>query len=223
MSSSWNDDASQTTTASGSSVPGSDVSAVPTFPATTTGSPAARWMCPISSTVVVLPLEPVSAMNSWSSSRQPSSSSPITVMPRGQRRGDQRRLARHPGALDHASRCPPSRSAPSSPSRTSAPAATAPRARRRRPTAHPMPPPARPRAASARAAATPSGRARGPGTGRAEAADERSRPPLKRPRGELAAGPAGRRPQPRRGSARGRQRRRRGERRRAARAGGGDV
>ena len=58
VSSSWNDDASHTTTAPGSSVPGSDVSAVPTLPATITGSPAARWMWPISSTVVVLPLEP---------------------------------------------------------------------------------------------------------------------------------------------------------------------
>ena len=40
VSSSWNEDASQTITAPGSSVPGSEASAVPTLPATTTGAPA---------------------------------------------------------------------------------------------------------------------------------------------------------------------------------------
>ena len=37
----------------------------PTLPATATGRPASRWMCPISSTVVVLPFVPVTAMNSF--------------------------------------------------------------------------------------------------------------------------------------------------------------
>ena len=59
------------------------VSAVPTLPATFTGSPASRCRWPISSTVVVLPLEPVTAMNSCSpSSRQPVSYSPSTGIPR---------------------------------------------------------------------------------------------------------------------------------------------
>ena len=107
-----------------SSVPGSDTSAVPTLPATTTGSPATRWMWPISSTVVVLPLEPVSAMNSFGSSRQPSSTSPITRIPCAQRRRDQRRLPRHARALDHGARSRRAASAPLSPSRTSTPAAS---------------------------------------------------------------------------------------------------
>ena len=48
-------------------------------PPPSTGSPASRWMWPISSTVVVLPLEPVTATNSLlGSSRHPSSSSPST-------------------------------------------------------------------------------------------------------------------------------------------------
>ena len=44
--------------------------------------PAARWIAPISSTVVVLPLVPVTAISSLGSRRQASSSSPITVIPR---------------------------------------------------------------------------------------------------------------------------------------------
>ena len=72
-----------TTVVAGASVPGSEVSAVPTLPATFTGSPASRCRWPISSTVVVLPLEPVTAMNSCSpSSRQPVSYSPSTGIPR---------------------------------------------------------------------------------------------------------------------------------------------
>ncbi len=56
---------------------------MPTLPATSTGRPASRWTCPIHSAVVVLPLEPVTAMNSWSGSAlQPTSSSPMTSSPR---------------------------------------------------------------------------------------------------------------------------------------------
>ena len=180
VSSSWNEDASQTITAPGSSVPGRDASGVPTLPATTTGSPAVRWTWPISSTVVVLPFEPVSATNSCSSSRQPSSSSPITRRPARERRVHHRRLARHARALDHgrdageqvrallpvahlhARRHEPlldgRRRSPERPSR--------PPARR----APPAPPP-RPR---------PSGRGRRRETGRAGAAGARSRPSFKR-------------------------------------------
>src|SRR3954447_7531910 len=83
VSSSWNDEASQTTTAPGSMVPTSELAAVPTLPATATATPASRWMWPISSVVVVLPFVPVMAMNSCPpSSRQASSSSPRTGRPR---------------------------------------------------------------------------------------------------------------------------------------------
>ena len=65
MSSSWNDDASHTIVASAATLPISDDAAVPTLPATATGRPASRWMWPIHSVVVVLPLVPVTAMNSF--------------------------------------------------------------------------------------------------------------------------------------------------------------
>ena len=81
VSSSWKLDASHTTVAAGSSAPASELTGVPTLPATATGGPAARCMAPISSTVVVLPFVPVTAMNSFGTSRQPSSSSPTTSMP----------------------------------------------------------------------------------------------------------------------------------------------
>ena len=42
----------------GRASPTSELSGVPTLPATATGSPASRWMWPISSVVVVLPLVP---------------------------------------------------------------------------------------------------------------------------------------------------------------------
>ena len=83
MSSSWKEDASQTTVApAGRPLSASVDAAVPTFPATATGAPASRWMWPISSVVVVLPLVPVTAMNSLGISRQAISSSPITGNPR---------------------------------------------------------------------------------------------------------------------------------------------
>ena len=82
VSSSWNDDASQTTVAvPGSAPPASVDSAVPTLPTTSAATPAARCRWPISSTVVVLPLEPVTAISSLGTSRQPTSSSPITPIP----------------------------------------------------------------------------------------------------------------------------------------------
>ena len=73
---------SQTTVASGVEPPTSDASGVPTLPATATGSPAARWIAPSSSAVVVLPLVPVTATKRFGSSRQASSSSPSTGSPR---------------------------------------------------------------------------------------------------------------------------------------------
>src|SRR5690349_18772043 len=66
---------------SGATWPTSDVSAVPTLPATATGSAASRWMWPIHSVVVVLPLVPVTAMNSFAMSLHASSSSPTTARP----------------------------------------------------------------------------------------------------------------------------------------------
>ena len=100
MSSSWKLDASQTTVAAGSSSPASEESGVPTLPATATGSPAVRYRCPSSSTVVVLPLVPVTATNRFGIARQASSSSPDHVDPPLQRSSDHRRLPGHPGALD---------------------------------------------------------------------------------------------------------------------------
>ena len=82
MSSSWNDEASQTTVVSGEIVPASVDAAVPTLPTTATGSAAVRWTWPIHSVVVVLPLVPVTATNSFETNRQASSSSPMTGTPR---------------------------------------------------------------------------------------------------------------------------------------------
>ena len=73
---------------------------MPTLPATATGSPASRWMWPIHSVVVVLPLVPVTAMNSFGSSRQASSSSPSTGMPARRAPRPPRARLRHAGALD---------------------------------------------------------------------------------------------------------------------------
>ncbi len=74
-------------------------SAVPTLPATATGSPASRWTWPIHSVVVVLPFVPVTAMKSLGSSRQASSSSPTSVEPaRPRRLHDGARRAARPGS-----------------------------------------------------------------------------------------------------------------------------
>ena len=81
-SSSWKLEASQTTVAAGSIAPARDASGVPTFPATSTGRPASRYMAPSNSTVVVFPLVPVTATNSLGISRQASSSSPTISSPR---------------------------------------------------------------------------------------------------------------------------------------------
>ncbi len=82
VSSSWKEEASQAIVTSGPSEPTSEQAAVPTLPATATGRLASRWMCPISSVVVVLPFVPVTAMNSLGSIRHASSSSPMTGSPR---------------------------------------------------------------------------------------------------------------------------------------------
>ena len=100
MSSSWKEEDSQTTVASASSSPTSEETGVPTLPATATGSPASRWTWPIHSVVVVLPFVPVTAMNSFGSSRQASSSSPTTASPRARAARDDGARVRHAGALD---------------------------------------------------------------------------------------------------------------------------
>ena len=82
-------------------VPASVESAVPTLPTTSAARPAVRCRWPISSTVVVLPFEPVTAIISFGTSRQPISSSPTTGKPGLARRDHDRRLRRHAGALDH--------------------------------------------------------------------------------------------------------------------------
>ena len=75
-SSAWKLETSQTITASGSTSPTSEDSGVPTFPATATGTPASVCTAPSSSTVVVLPLVPVTARKRLGRRRQASSSSP---------------------------------------------------------------------------------------------------------------------------------------------------
>ena len=99
VSSSWKEDASQTIVARSSSSPTRPLSAVPTLPATATGRPASRWMCPIHSTVVVLPLVPVTAMNSLGSRRHASSSSPSTGSPRARAAAITGACAGTPGLL----------------------------------------------------------------------------------------------------------------------------
>ena len=81
-SSAWKLDTSHTTVASSGSSPTSEASGVPTLPATATAIPASRQIAPSSSTVVVLPLVPVTATKRLGRSRQASSSSPITGTPR---------------------------------------------------------------------------------------------------------------------------------------------
>ena len=100
MSSSWKLDSSATTHASGSIRPGSSVRARPTLPATSTDSPPARSIAPISSVVVVLPLVPVTPTNGFGQHpvRQ------LDLAPHGHARGPRgphhRRLTGHTGALD---------------------------------------------------------------------------------------------------------------------------
>ena len=184
--------------APGATSPASEASAVPTLPATATGSPASRWMWPISSTVVVLPLEPVTAIELVR--QQPPGELELAerrAIPRSRAARDHRRLLRHARALDDACATPASSSTPvvagvhldagRAPARRAASAATR---RRRSPTTP------RPRARSASAAATP---------GAGEADDEeragrqrrarRSRPAFKRPpaRRRRGAGTVGRR------------------------------
>ena len=72
-SSSWNDESSHTTHASGEAEPTRDVSGRPTLPATSTGVPADRKTAPSSSVVVVLPFVPVTPRIGFGRSRAPSS------------------------------------------------------------------------------------------------------------------------------------------------------
>ncbi len=129
VSSSWNDDASHTTTvASGRPEPTSDVSAVPTFPTTTAGRSAVRWRCPISSTVVVFPFDPVTAIVSFGTSRQPSSSSPSTPIPASRAATITGASFGTPGLLISVS-TPASSSTPGEPEWTATPAASSSRRR----------------------------------------------------------------------------------------------
>ena len=98
-SSSWNDESSQTTHASGGAEPTSDVSGRPTFPATSTGLPAARNTAPRSSVVVVLPFVPVTPRIGFGRSRAPSSISLQTGTPRVRARSHEHRLTRDSRAL----------------------------------------------------------------------------------------------------------------------------
>ena len=100
-SSAWKLDTSQTMVVASSSCPTSDASGVPTFPASATGSPASRQIAPSSSVVVVLPFVPVTATKRFGSSRQASSSSPSTGMPRSRAAAIDGRLVRHARALHH--------------------------------------------------------------------------------------------------------------------------
>ena len=104
-----------------SSSPTSDASGVPTLPATATGSPAARQTWPSSSATVVLPFVPVTATKRLGSSRQASSSSPMTGTPRVSARRTAGAWRGTPGLLT--THCARSTSSSRSPSRfTSTPA-----------------------------------------------------------------------------------------------------
>ncbi len=109
-SSAWKLDTSHTIVAAGSTSPTSADSGVPTLPATATGSPAARQIAPSSSTVVVLPLVPVTATKRLGSSRQASSSSPTTGTPSSRARAITGASFGTPGLLTtHAARSSSSR------------------------------------------------------------------------------------------------------------------
>ena len=98
-SSSWKEEHSQTIVADGSISPGSEASGVPTLPATVASIPASRSVWPSHSATVVLPLVPVTAAKRLSSSRQPSSSSPITSRPRSRAAATTGASAGTPGLL----------------------------------------------------------------------------------------------------------------------------
>ena len=119
-SSSWKLDASQTTVAAGSMLPTSEASGVPTFPATSAGTPASSWIAPSSTTVVVLPFVPVTAMNSFGRRRQASSSSPTTSRPRSRAATITGASCGTPGLFTTV-RARSSRSSPSERRRTSTP------------------------------------------------------------------------------------------------------
>ena len=100
-SSSWNDDSSHTTQASGAAEPTSDVSGRPMLPVTSTGRPAASKTAPSNAVVVVLPLVPVTPRMGFGSSLAPSSISEITGRPRTRAASTERRPTLDPRAFHH--------------------------------------------------------------------------------------------------------------------------
>ena len=102
VSSSWNDETSQTTTAPGRARRRARSAAVPTLPATATGSPASRWMC-----AEQLDRRRLAVRAGHGDERvgqQPPGELELAEHrdPALARRGDDRRLGRHAGRLDHA-------------------------------------------------------------------------------------------------------------------------
>ena len=119
-SSSWNDDSSHTTQASGAAEPTRAVRGRPMLPATSTGRPAASKTAPSNAVVVVLPLVPVTPRMGFGSSLAPSSISEITGRPRARAASTSGARPSIPGLFT--TRSIPSRSAASpGPRRTSAP------------------------------------------------------------------------------------------------------
>ena len=101
-SSSWKLEHSQTTVASAATSPTSEARGVPTLPATATGSAAVRQTWPRSSVTVVLPFVPVTATKRFGISRQASSSSPTTGVPRSRAAATTGASRGNSGALDQA-------------------------------------------------------------------------------------------------------------------------
>ena len=155
VSSSWNDDASATTiVASGRPCSDSEVSASPTLPATITGTLAVRCRCPISSAVVVFPFEPVTAIVSLGSIRQPSSSSPSTPIPASRAAAITGAWPGTPGLLITVS-TPARSSTPGEPACTGTPARSSSSRRPEGTSPESTPTTSAPSARSASAAATP--------------------------------------------------------------------
>jgi hypothetical protein len=152
VSSSWKDEASQTIVAAGSAEPTSDATAVPTLPATATGSPASRCTWPIHSVVVVFPFVPVTAISSLESSRQAISSSPTTASPAARAAATTGASCGTPGLLTSV-RARGTSWSPGSSRSTSTPAATSLPTPSGAPVSTPIT--SSPRARSASAAATP--------------------------------------------------------------------
>ena len=87
-------------------------SAVPTLPATATGRPASRWMCPISSTVVVLPFVPGHGDELVAAaSATPAPARPAPACPRARAAAITGASRGHARALDHRARAAQQRQA----------------------------------------------------------------------------------------------------------------